>query len=300
MQVTTSTIAALQTTVNMTYKAAYDSTEVWYTKLSTTIPSSTLIGTYAWMARIPKMREWLGPRVLNNIFNHEYTLKNKDWEDTISVDRNEMEDDMLGVFTGMVVPELGRQAKQLPQTEIAAVIEDTTSLTFDGLVFFSAVHTLDPAAVQSNLNGSRALTLANYETSYAAMTALKGEDGLPLQLRPTILLVPPQLEITARRIINAGLVADPGGVAAGVENVMKGSAEIVVGYELTSATSWYLIDGSKAIKPFIWQNRKSPVLTSLINLNDPNVFASRQFIWGVDARGAAGHSLWFLAQKNTA
>ena len=157
-----------------------------------------------------------------------------------------------------------------------------------------------PAGVQSNLITANALTLANYETSYALFRALKGEDGLPLKLRPTILLVPPALEITARRIINAGLVADPGGVAAGVENVMKGSAEIVVAEELTSATTWYLIDGSKAIKPFIWQNRKSPVLTSLISLNDPNVFASRQFIWGVDARGAAGFSLWFLAQKNTA
>ena len=300
MQVTSATIAALQTTVNMTYKQAYESTEVWYTKLSTTIPSSTLIGTYAWMARLPRMREWLGPRILNNIFNHEYTLKNKDWEDTVSVDRNEMEDDMLGVFTGMVVPELGRQAKQLPQTEIAAVIEDTTTTTFDGLTFFNASHTLDPAGVQSNLITTNPLTLANYETSYSAMTALKGEDGLPLQLRPTILLVPPRLEITARRIISAGLVADPGGVAAGVENVMKGSAEIVVGYELTSDDTWYLLDASKAIKPFIWQNRKSPVLTSLINLSDPNVFASRQFIWGVDARGAAGYSLWFLAQKNTA
>ncbi len=299
MQVTSATIAALQTTVNMTYKAAYESADVWYTKVSTTLPSNTLIGTYAWMARIPKMREWLGPRVLNNISNHEYTLKNKDWEDTVSVDRNEMEDDNLGVFTGMVVPELGRQAKQLPQTEIAAAIENTTDTTFDDLTFFNGSHTLDPAATQSNLITTNALTLANYESSYSAFRSLKGEDGLPLKVRPTILLVPPQLEIAARKIVNAGLVANTAGTA-GVDNVMVGSAEIVVAEELTSATTWYLIDGRSSIKPFIWQNRKSPVLTSLINLSDPNVFSSRQFIWGVDARGAAGYSLWFLAQKNTA
>lgn len=299
MQITSAAIAALQTTVSLEYQKAYESTEVWYREIASVLPSTVDTNNYAWVARIVQMREWLGPRVIQNISNHDYQLKNKDWELTVGADRNEIMDDNLGVFTGMIVPELGRQAKQLPQTRIAADMEDTTTTTFDDLTFFNAAHTLDPAATQSNLNTSRPLNLANYETSYGAMTNIKGEDGLPLQVQATHLVVPPQLQIQARKIINAGLVLDTTGVA-GVDNVMTNSAKIVVAPELTSATTWYLVDASKAVKPFVWQNRMSPVLTSLTNPSDPNVFSQKKFIWGVDARGAAGYSLWFLAQKNTA
>ncbi len=300
MLVTTATILALQTSVNMIFASAFQDTETWAQKVATTLPSGSLTQTYAWMQRIPTMREWLGPRVLNNLSNFEYTLTNKDWEDTVAVDKNNIADDNLGVFTGMVIPELGRQAAFLPQQQITDLIENDTTDGFDGLPFFDQNHPLDPAGVQSNDITGNALTLANYKTSYAAMTGLKGEDGRPLQVRPTILLVPSQLQITAMEIINTSLVANPAGTAGGLSNVMIGSAEIVIGYELTSATKWYLIDGSKAIKPFIWQNRESPVLTSLTSMTDANVFSSRQFVWGVNARGAAGWSLWFLAQRNDA
>lgn len=300
MLVTTATIQALQTTVDMRFQEAYQSTDLWIDSVASTMTSSVDIDTYAWATQIPQMREWLGPRIINNLTNEEYTLKNRDWEDTVGLDRNNIMDDKIGLFTNHVVPELGRQAARHPQTQIALQMENTTDLSFDGLTFFNASHPLDPAGVQSNLITSNPLTLANYETSYQAFTAHTGADGLPLQTRSTILVVPPQLEIVARRIINADIVADPGGVAAGVTNVMTGSAKIVVARELTSATTWYLIDDTKTIKPFIWQNRMSPQLTSLTQLTDANVFSQRTFLWGVDSRGASGYSLWFLAQKNTA
>lgn len=300
MLVTTATIQALQTTVDMRFQEAYQSTELWIDSVASTMTSSVDIDTYAWATQIPQMREWLGPRIINNLTNEEYQLKNRDWEDTVGLDRNQIMDDKIGLFTDHVIPELGRQGARHPQTQIALQMENTTDLSFDGLPFFDASHPLDPAGVQSNLNTSRPLTLANYELSYQAFTATTGADGLPLQTRSTILVVPPQLEIVARRIINADIVADPGGIAAGVTNVMTGSAKIVVARELASPTTWYLIDDTKTIKPFIWQNRMSTQLTSLTQLTDANVFSSRTFLWGIDSRGASGYSLWFLAQKNTA
>lgn len=297
--ITSATIAALQTTVSMGFKRAYKDTDTWFQNITTTLPSNVATNTYAWAAEVPGMREWLGPRTINNIFNHDYQLANRDWEDTIGVDRNSLDDDNLGVFTNVIVPGLGKAAKRNPQLRVRDSLESLTQLGFDGLVMFSAAHDLDPAGNQSNLNTSRALTATNYETSYSAMLNYTAENGEPLQVRPTILLVPPALEIAAKRIVNTDLVMDLSGTA-GVQNVMLGSSRIVVAPELTSATTWYLIDDSRPINPFIWQNRKSPVLVSQNAPDSPALFSQRRYTWGVDSRGAAGYSLWFLAQKNIA
>lgn len=62
-----------------------------------------------------------------------------------------------------------------------------------------------------------------------------------------------------------------------------------------SGTPWYLLDLSRAIKPFIFQERKKPVFVSKTQVTDDNVFWQDQFVYGVDARRNAGYGLWQLA-----
>jgi phage major head subunit gpT-like protein len=64
------------------------------------------------------------------------------------------------------------------------------------------------------------------------------------------------------------------------------------------ATSvWYLADLSAPIKPLILQKRKEVEFVSKTALTDDNVFFSREFIWGVDGRGAAGYGPWWLMAR---
>jgi phage major head subunit gpT-like protein len=70
--------------------------------------------------------------------------------------------------------------------------------------------------------------------------------------------------------------------------------------ELTSDTEWYLMDTRRALKPFIFQERKAPEMVMLTEVTSENVFQRKEFIYGVDARGAAGYGLWFLAAKAAA
>ncbi|RPE81841.1 Mu-like prophage major head subunit gpT family protein [Vulcaniibacterium tengchongense] len=58
---------------------------------------------------------------------------------------------------------------------------------------------------------------------------------------------------------------------------------------------WYLLDTSRAVKPIIFQNRKSPVLTSMTRLDDEAVFMNNEFRFGVDARNNVGFGFWQLA-----
>lgn len=69
-----------------------------------------------------------------------------------------------------------------------------------------------------------------------------------------------------------------------------------------SGEAWFVVDSSKVIKPLIWQPRKKFNLVKMFNETDANVFFQKQYIWGVDGRGAAGYSPWWqlaFASKQT-
>lgn len=65
-----------------------------------------------------------------------------------------------------------------------------------------------------------------------------------------------------------------------------------------NGASWYLLDTKRALKPLIFQNRKSPVFVAKTNPTDDNVFNADQFVYGVDARRNAGFGFWQLAHAS--
>jgi phage major head subunit gpT-like protein len=62
-----------------------------------------------------------------------------------------------------------------------------------------------------------------------------------------------------------------------------------------SGTSWYLLDLSKPLKPFIYQNRESPVFAAMTDFSNPHVFMNDEFVWGIKRRNAGGYGLWQTA-----
>lgn len=62
--------------------------------------------------------------------------------------------------------------------------------------------------------------------------------------------------------------------------------------------AWYVLDTSKPIKPFILQKRRDMELVALTNPEDPNVFWTRKFIWGIDGRFGFGYGFWQMAVKS--
>lgn len=295
MDLTPATIAAIQTTFSQQFRAAYGTAPVFWSSFSTQIPSSVGTNTYGWMKRLPKLREWVGPRVLQNVAAQSYQLTNKDWELTVGVGRNDIDDDTLGIYNP-IVADMGRAAAKWPdQLARDALQAGTTDTSFDGLPFFDTAHTLDPAATQSN-NLTGALSAATFETARETMAAYKGEDGEPLGVMPDLLIVPPQLEATAKRIVSTELVQEGG---AGVSNVNRGAARVLMIPELSNeATTWYLADTSRPIKPLLFQLRKAPQMNALTAPTMENLWAQREYKWGVDSRGVFGYTLWFLMTRN--
>src|SRR4029079_11507021 len=146
-------------------------------------------------------------------------------------------------------------------------------------------------------------TANNLASVRATMMARLGANGESLEVTPNLLVVPPALEMTARTILNAAIVAPTAGMGGNannvaVTNIMQGIVELLVVPELNNEpTVWYLLDTSKPIKPFIAQLRKAPQLVQRFSVTDDNVFWQKTYIYGSDYRGAAGSTLPFLMSR---
>ena len=77
---------------NTLFNRAFEGVTPLYTQIATTTPSTTDSETYAWLGDIPGMREWIGDREIQNLSASDYTIKNKDFELTVGVDRNAIEE----------------------------------------------------------------------------------------------------------------------------------------------------------------------------------------------------------------
>jgi phage major head subunit gpT-like protein len=296
--ITPAALTALNTDLSLAFQGGYDRARVFYQDVATVVPSGTTSNTYGWMQQIDALRQWVGPRVVRDLAASSYSLTNLPFELTLAVDRFDFEDQTTGVYQPRAAM-MGMAAAKWPDQQVAPLIANGgAGLCFDGLSFFNANHPLDPAGVQGNTN-TLALTPANYATARAAMMAFTGEDGQPLGIVPDTLIVVPQLEQQGKWIVAADLIADPVVATAGVTNVNKGTAKLLVVPELAalSATAWYLADCSKPIRPFIWQLRKAPEFAQLTDPNSERVMFDREFVWGVEARGAAGYGPWWLCYR---
>ena len=281
-------LSALYTGFSAIFKDVFDNANVLYRRVATEVPSTSRQEQYNWLGRVPRMREWLGERVIQNLSAYSYTIKNLDWEATVAIDRNDVEDDAVGIYTPMVKALADAAATHPDELVFNLMTGGFANSCYDGISFFNAAHPTG-ASTQSN-HGTAVLTPTSYAAARAQMMSLTDEHGKPLNVVPDILVVPPQLESAALGILHADVYED------GTSNVFRDSADLVVAPYLSgSPTAWYLLDTKKAVKPFIFQRRKPPVFVSKDTPDDEGAFMKKEYVFGVDSRDNAGYGLWQLA-----
>ena len=274
------------------FNEEFAGTKPTYEKVATVVPSSAKSEEYGWLGAFPRLRKWVGDRVINSLAAHGYTIKNESWEATIEVNREDIEDDAYGVYTPMI-KELGRSAATHPDEIVFGLLAKGFAETcYDGQYFFDTDHKDEDGPVQSN-KGTKVLSATSYSAARAQMMSLLDAKGTPLGIMPNLLVVPPQLEEAARKILYAEQID-------GTTNTLKNTAELLVAPWLAAnPTAWFLFDTSRAIKPLIFQQRKKPEFVSMDASNDQNVFMKKQYIYGVDCRDNAGFGLWQMAYGST-
>lgn len=262
-------------------------------QLATLVPSTTKQEEYKWLGKLPRMREWIGERVIQNLGSYGFTIKNRDFEVTVAVDRNDVEDDTIGLYTPLLQA-MGQSAATHPDELVFELLANGfTNLCYDGQYFFDTDHKDGDEPVQSN-RSDKVLTAQSYADARAQMMSLKDEHGRALLIVPDLLVVPPQLEKVGLEILQAERLAN------GATNVYRNSAKLMVVPHLAgNPTAWFLLDTSKPVKPLIFQRRRPAQFVAKDKPEDESVFMRREFVYGADSRDNAGYGLWQLALGST-
>ena len=227
MEVSSQNLAALFTGFDVVFQRGFEKPPSYHESLCSIVRSGSRQTTYPWLGRTTRFREWLGDRVVQALEAHSYTIANRNFEDTVSIDRNDIEDDSYGVYEP-IIEQLGWDTKVHPDMLLFQMIKNSVNtpssvVGYDGQPFFSATHPVGP---QGRADADSSATNVN------------GTGSGPF---------------------------------------------------------WFLIDASRAIRPFIFQLRREYAVTRMSSVNDEGVFNRREFRYGVDGRANTGVGLWQLA-----
>lgn len=302
MHITKANLEALRQGFSARFQDAFSTTDTWADRLSTVIDSDSESEVYGFLDDQVEIKEWLGERRLQSLEESEYRLKNRDFEATISLDRNKVEDDKLGLFSTVTVPQLGRAAAKHHDHQLAGILNGNAPC-FDGTNFFSTAHPLVGGGTYSNsYNLALAADGVAFNTVRTNMRTRLDPSGKVRDIGSQFLLVvPPQLERVARIIVeseSAPFITDPGTPAtsgvAPLTNVQRGFATVEVVPELDDANRWFLLAVGLPLRPLITQVRRAPEFVQLGAASE-HAMMTNKLLYGVDFRSAYGVSLPFLA-----
>ncbi|MFV0447775.1 MAG: Mu-like prophage major head subunit gpT family protein [Vibrio sp.] len=146
------TVVSASTAFAARFGAGVDNAVTDYTQIATIIPSTSNTTGYGFLDRFPRVREWIGERHLNKLKSYNYSVTNKKFESTISVPREDFEDNDYGKYAP-VFEDMGREANEFPNEYIFGLLKQGfEELCFDGKPFFSKEHPInEKGEVQSNL-----------------------------------------------------------------------------------------------------------------------------------------------------
>lgn len=224
-----------------------------------------------------------------------------------SINRNVIINDDLG-YIKQQPKRFGRAAGRSIAKFVAQTLLEGNPTTFDGNALFSVAH--------NNLQtgAGSALSAANLQggiTRLSKQTVL----GVYHTVEAKTLLVPPELQWTARQILNSAIIVAAGGdsttgiqpVQIGNANVLQGALGIAIDPFLTSTTAYYVLadPADAAVIDVAFLNGKQtpdllierPVMQNLAGGDDPFEYEIDLLKYKAryDYGGAA--ALWWGGQK---
>lgn len=296
---------SLEKGLRVDFNKAFTSAPAEYSKIATVIPSTAASEDYGWLGGAPQMREWVDERIPKGLINHDWTIKNKDWESSIAVDRNAIDDDQYGMVQ-MRVRDLAERAKSHPDSILADLIESgLNTVCYDGQYFFDSDHSEGNSGTNTNLSTSDiTTTTAPTQTELAAaftaarqvMRGITDDQGEPFGGGTKITIVcAPGYQDAFETLQKAEYVIQ------GVTNTLRGAFELIVLPQLAAPSTtpaFYMLDVSHYVRPFILQSRQPIQFNALEGQKTETGFMRKKFFYGVDARYNVGFGLWQYAVKH--
>lgn len=298
MIVNKANLTAVFITLKTIFKQAFDAAPSQWQLTAMKVPSTSGQNDYTWLSKFPKMRKWLGDKNVKALEGFNYTVVNDDYEATIEVDRNDIEDDTTGVYKPQA-QDAGYSSKQLADEIITELKDDAFENTcYDGQYFYDTDHDVAGSSVSNKGTAAlsaatTALAAASYGAARTAIMTVTDDEGRKLGLVPDVLEVPPALEATGRLLVENEKLTDES------PNPYRGTAKLLVNPRLTSSTAWFLHVTGRPIKPFVYQERKAPDFVQQTTEESDSVFMRKKYRFGAEARVAGGYGLWQMSYGST-
>lgn len=155
MQINRQNLLGLTAGFTTLYTSALAAAQPQWGNVAMEVPSTGPEQKYGWLGTTTRFREWVGERVLQNLKQHDFTIKNIPFENTISVNRDAIEDDQLGIYKPMF-EQLGHDSAMHPDELVFNLMKDGFGkLCYDGQYFFDTDHpVIDATGVTQSVSNS--------------------------------------------------------------------------------------------------------------------------------------------------
>ncbi|HDL7646489.1 Mu-like prophage major head subunit gpT family protein [Escherichia coli] len=166
--ITPAMITSLMTGYRGDFQAGMAMAPSQYQQIAMTVPSTSKSNTYGWLGQFPQFREWIGSRVIEKMKAYGYSIVNKTFEGTVAINRDDFEDDNLGIYSPLF-QEMGRAAAAQPDELVFAALRDGVKVAcYDGQNFFDTEHPVYP-----KVDGTG--DVKNVSNKFVAQTAEKSD-----------------------------------------------------------------------------------------------------------------------------
>lgn len=278
---------ALNTALNKGLTMGWNDWEKW----CMTVTSTTGAERYPMTMVNGTMRKWIGERVINKLDVAKLTVVNEDFERTEAVNRNDVDDDNIGIylplFEAMGVDGINHWGRLATNALLKP------GKWADGKDFFSANRKFGKAKDAQVYNNvvSGELNATNYDLARSQMLGFMDVAGKNrLGLVPNLIVVGEKLRRTAQKLFDAELTAE-GGVA--LDNLYRSEVEIQVNPYI-AGEEWFLMCTNRGIQAISVQKRKVGELQRWDQEHDVNVKNENENHYGLHYRGAAAAVCPFL------
>lgn len=140
MKITTAKLNDLRVGFKTSFQGGLTQAPSQYKQLTTIVPSSTREERYGWLNKMPNIRKWIGDRIVQNVSESDYSIKNEPFEMTIGVDRDDIDDDTLGTYKPLF-EEMGFSVAAFPDQLVFPLLKaGNTTRCYDGQYFFDTDH----------------------------------------------------------------------------------------------------------------------------------------------------------------
>jgi len=297
-----SKIEAAYVGFHKTFNGRIGHAESIHQRIATVVTTTDLVDRQVWLGATPKMRRWIGDKVLNKLRAESHPIVTGPYEASLEIPKHDLLNDKLSLYVPKINALADAYSWALDELAIgmlcAGVAGTSLGTTYDGQNLIDTDHTASSAGGTSQTNHvAGAFSASTYNEAFTKLLKLKDENGIPANVagRRMTLLVGPAWREVARDIL------DQQTQSSGESNMDRGTSDLIVTQWLTAGTikvngvsvtitgtEWFLLPSdSTAVLIHV---KRTP---EFLRVEDGEyAFRTGKYLYGIEAEFGAAYGLW--------